>query len=154
MARFLVFSMEGTSARARLLEDLAPETCRLVWAQLPLSGPCGHVLLGGTACSLAIDPTTAAPEENAAGLIHSGDVMFIHYRARERHGHPEAESKVYWAYDRYCAPRTPGKMTPEYPNVFAEFTGDVNAFFQACQKTFLEGRRPLTITGVEGEPTH
>ena len=149
MARYLVFAMEGTTARARLLEELAPETCRLVWQTLPLSGPCGHVMLGGTSCSLNIDPALVAPEENAAGLIHPGDVMFIHYNARERHGHPEAESKIYWAYDRYCAPRTPGKMTPEYPNVFAEFVGDTRDFFAACARTFLDGRRPLTVAGVQ-----
>jgi hypothetical protein len=149
MARFLVFAMEGTIARARFLDELAPETCRLVWRLLPVSGPCGHVMLGGTSCALNIDPTAIAPEENAAGLIHPGDVMFIHYNARERHGHPDAESKIAWAYDRYCAPKTPGKMTPEYPNVFAEFTGESHAFFEACRKTFLEGRRPLTIAGVQ-----
>lgn len=149
MARYLVFTMDGTSARARLLEDLAPETCKTVWRLLPVSGPCGHVMLGGTSCALNVDPGVVVPEENAAGLIHPGDVMFIHYNARERHGHPEAESKIYWAYDRYCAPKTPGKMTPEYPNVFAEFTGDARAFFKACEKTFLEGRRPLTIAGIE-----
>ena len=149
MARFLVFALEGTRARARLLDDLAPETCRIMWSLLPLGGPCGHVLLAGTSCALNIDPSVVAPEENAAGLIHKGDVMFIHYNARERHGFPEAESKIYWAYDRYCAPRTPGKMTQEFPTVFAEFTGDAQAFFAACERTFLQGRRDVTITGAE-----
>lgn len=149
MARFLVFSMAGASARARLLDDLAPETCRAVWALLPVSGPCGHVMLGGTSCALNLDPSVIAPEENAAGLIHKGDVMFIHYNARERHGHPAAESKIYWAYDRYCAPRTPGKMTQEFPNVFAEFVEDAKPFFEACANTFLHGRRTLTIAALQ-----
>lgn len=149
MARFLVFGLEGVSARARLLEDLAPETCRAIWALLPLSGPCGHVMLAGTSCALDIDPSVVLPEENAAGLIHKGDVMFIHYNARERHGFPAAESKIYWAYDRYCMPRTPGKMTPEFPNVFAEFDGDTQPFFKACEATFLNGRKTLTIAGLE-----
>lgn len=149
MARFLVFALEGTSARARLLDDLAPETCRAVWALLPLGGPCGHVMLAGTSCALDIDPAVVLPEENAAGLIHKGDVMFIHYNARERHGFPAAESKIYWAYDRYCMPRTPGKMIPEFPNVFAEFEGDAQPFFKACEATFLNGRKTLTITALE-----
>ena len=149
MARFLVFTMEGVSARARVFEDLAPETCRIVWSHLPASGPCGHVLLAGTSCALNIDPSAVAPEENATGLIHKGDVMFTHYRARERHGFPAAESKIYWAYDRYCAPRTPGKMTPEFPNVFAEFVDDTAAFFEQCRKTFYDGRRPLTIASSQ-----
>ena len=149
MARFLIFTLGGASARARLIEDLAPETCRLVWNQLPASGPCGHVMLGGTSCALNLDPGLVAPEENAAGLIQKGDVMFIHYNARERHGFPAAESKIYWAYDRYCMPRTPGKMTPEYPNVFAEFVGDAKDFFKRCEDTFLGGQKPLTIAPLQ-----
>jgi hypothetical protein len=149
MARFLVFSMDGASARARLLDELAPETCRAVWGLLPLSGPCGHVLLAGTSCALNLDPSVVTPEENAAGLIHKGDVMFIHYNARERHGFPEAESKIYWAYDRYCAPRTPGKMTQEFPNVFAEFVGNSKPFFDICARTFLHGRSTLTIAALQ-----
>jgi hypothetical protein len=150
MARYLVFRLQGTTARARLLEELAPETCTTVWKALPACGPCGHVLLAGTSCALSLDPSLEVPEENATGLIHKGDVMFIHYHARERHGFPAAESKVYWAYDRYCMPRTPGKMTPEFPNVFAQFEGDCAAFYEACRLTFSEGQRPLALTGEEG----
>jgi hypothetical protein len=149
MARFLAFSMEGASARARLHETLAPATCNAIWRLLPLGGSCGHVMLGGTSCALNTDPSLVLPQENAAGLIHKGDVMFIHYNARERHGHPDAESKIYWAYDRYCAPKTPGKMTPEFPTVFAEFTGDTSAFFTACAATFLHGHRALTISALQ-----
>ena len=65
MARYLVFTMEETSARARLLDDLAPETCRAVWKLLPLAGPCGHVMLGGTSCALSyrreVDATKLLP---------------------------------------------------------------------------------------------
>jgi hypothetical protein len=149
MPRYLEFTLAGTSARARLLEDAAPETCRLVWAALPVSGPCGHVLLAGTSCAVNLDPRIVAPEENATGLVHTGDVMFMHYRARERHGHPAAESKIFWAYDRYCMPRTMGKMTPEFPSVFAAFEGDAGAFYQACRDTFYGGLKPVTILGVE-----
>lgn len=149
MARFLVFALEGTTARARLLDELAPETCRAVWDALPATGPCSHVLLAGTSCAVQLDPAIVVPEENATGLLHKGDVMFIHYNARERHGFPAAESKVYWAYDRYCMPRTAGKMTPEFPNVFAQFEGDCAAFYDACRKTFFEGQRPITVRGEE-----
>ncbi|MBI1775197.1 MAG: DUF3830 family protein [Proteobacteria bacterium] len=148
MLRHLEFTMAGAVARARLLDDLAPETCAIVWSLLPLSGPCGHVLLAGTSCALHIDPSVVAPEENATGLIHTGDVMFVHYGLRERHGFPEAESKIYWAYDRYCQPKTPGKMTAEFPTVFAEFRSDATAFFQACRDTFYGGRKPLVIRGI------
>ncbi len=150
MPRFLIFRLEGTEARARLFDDLAPETCKLVWSQLPATGPCGHVLLAGTACALELDPKLDVPAENQTGLIHPGDVWFTHYPERWRLGFPKAESRITWAYDRFCQPRVPGRMTPEYPNVFAEFTGDAGAFFKACGDTFYGGRRPVTIEGSEG----
>ena len=150
MARFLVFRMEGTEARAHLFEDLAPETCKLVWSHLPATGPCGHVLLAGTACALEIDPGATAPAENQTGLIHPGDVMFTHYPERWRLGFPKAESRITWAYDRFCQPRVPGRMSAEYPNVFAAFVGDSTAFFEACRATFYGGRKPVRIEGVEG----
>lgn len=150
MARFLVFRMEGTEARARLFEDLAPETCRLVWSHLPAAGPCGHVLLAGTACALEIDPRANAPAENQTGIIHPGDVMFMHYPERWRLGFPKAESRITWAYDRFCQPRVPGRMSAEYPNVFAEFVGDSSTFFEACRATFYGGRKPVRIEGIEG----
>ena len=146
MARFLVFR---TEARARLIDDLAPATCALVWSQLPAPGPCGQLLLAGTSCALELDPTRTAPAENQTGLVHPGDVMFTHYPHRWRHGFPAAESKIAWAYDRYVQPMTPGRITPEYPSVFAEFDGDAKAFFEACRATFYGGRTPLAIAGVE-----
>ena len=149
MARFLIFRLEGTEARARLFDDLAPETCKLVWSQLPATGPCGHMLLAGTACALELDPKLDAPAENQTGLIHPGDIWFTHYPERWRLGFPQAESRITWAYDRFCQPRVPGRMTPEYPNVFAEFTGDASAFFKACGDTFYGGRKPVTISGLE-----
>ena len=78
-------------------------------------------MLSGTSIALYIDPSIVIPEENATVHIQTGDVMFTHYRDRERHGFPEALSEIYWAYDRYCRPMAPGKMTPVIPNVFAEF---------------------------------
>jgi hypothetical protein len=149
MPRFLVFRMEGTEARARLLEELAPKTCALVWSQLPASGPCGHVMLAGTACALHLDPRLDAPAENQTGLIHPGDVMFMHYPERWRLGFPEAETRITWAYDRFCQPRVPGRMSPEYPNVFAQFEEDSQCFFEACRATFYGGRKPIEVSGSE-----
>ena len=40
-------------------------------------------------------------------------------------------------------------MSQEFPNVFAEFTGDTRPFFDLCARTFLNGQRPLTITALQ-----
>jgi hypothetical protein len=140
--------IEGVVARARLLEDAAPATCRAIWERLPLSGPAGHAMLSGTSVALYIDPTIVLPEENATVNVQTGDVMFTHYEPRERHGFPEALSEIYWAYDRYCRPTAPGKMTPVVPTVFGEFLQGSQPFFEVCRRIRREGSKPVTIGGL------
>lgn len=147
MARYFVFDLDGAIGRARLHDEAAPRTCSTLWNLLPFSGPAGHAMLSGTSIALYIDPTIVIPEENATVFIQTGDVMFTHYNERERHGFPEALSEIYWAYDRYCRPTAPGKMTPVIPNIFAEFVPGSADFFAACRRMRREGARPLKITG-------
>lgn len=147
MARYFVFDLDGTIGRARLHDDAAPVTCNTLWNLLPFCGPAGHAMLSGTSIALYIDASIVIPEENATAFIQTGDVMFTHYNERERHGFPEALSEIYWAYDRYCRPFAPGKMTPVVPNVFAEFLPDSTEFFALCRRMRREGTRPLRITG-------
>jgi hypothetical protein len=89
------------------------------------------------------------PEENTSWHLLKGDVAFIRNDPRERYANPRGISEVVWGHDRFCQPRVPGRMTPEYPNVFDEFTGDASAFFKACGDTFYGGRKPVTISGLE-----
>jgi hypothetical protein len=149
VARYFVFDLSGTIGRARLLDEAAPVTCESLWKRLPLSGTAGHAMLSGTSIALYIDPTIVLQEENATVHIQTGDVMFTHYRERERHGFPEALSEIYWAYDRYCRPTAPGKMTAVIPNVFAEFVSGSQDFFEECRRIRREGSKALTITGLE-----
>ena len=148
MTRYFVFDLEGAIARARLYDEAAPVTCGTLWQQLPFSGLGIHAMLSGTSVALSIDPSIVVPQENATSHIQAGDVMFTHYNKHECYGFPEALSDVYWAYDRYCKPTAPGKMTPVIPNVFAEFLPGFEAFFSVCRKMRREGAKPLTITGA------
>jgi hypothetical protein len=148
MARYFVFELDGTVARARLLEEEAPITCSTLWAHLPYSGAGGHAMLSGTSIALYIAPTIVIPEENATVHIQTGDVMYTHYRERERFGFPEALSEIYFAYDRYCRPTAPGKMTPVAPNVFAAFGPGAEALFAVGRRMRREGTKPMKITGM------
>jgi hypothetical protein len=149
MARYFVFAFDGTnvSARARLDEKLAPQTCRVLWERLPYKEPCRHGIYSGTTTAILIDPTIVIPPENGTVLVQKRDLMFTHYEPNVRHGHPEPVSEIYWAYDRYCSPRMPGALLPTVPNVFGEFLSDYEAFFEACAKIRFDGPRPLTVTG-------
>ena len=149
MAKYFVFTYEksGITARARLLEDQAPETCRILWERLPFEGECFHAIYSGTTAALLIDPTIIIPVENSSNLIQKSDLMFTHYDHRQRHGHPDALSEIYWAYDRYCSPRAPGQMAPVYPNIFGEFLPGCEEFFEASRCISTEGPASIRVTG-------
>ena len=149
MPKNLMFTLTAKNivARARLLEDKAPHTCRILWAHLPYRGTCFHAIYSGTIAAILIDPTIVIPTENATVQIQTGDLMFTHYDAGVRHGHPDALSEIYWAYDRYCQPTAPGQMIPVYPNVFGQMLPGSEAFFEASRRMQMEGAAPIEITG-------
>lgn len=151
MAKFFEFAFvdEGVSARARLLESEAPETVAALWRHAPYEGQAGHAIFSGTSCALYIDPEIVIPMEHATTLIQTGDLMFTHYDALERHGFPEPLSEIYWAYDRYCRPTMPGAMLPVYPNVFGTFEEGFEAFFETSRRIRHEGRKKIAVTKIE-----
>ena len=151
MAKYFVFTFldEGVSARARLLEDAAPVTVRTLWERAPFEGKAGHAIFSGTTCALYIDSSITIPMEHATTFIETGDLMFTHYDAMERHGYPDALSEIYWAYDRYCQPTMPGAMLPVHPNVFGRFLDGRQAFFDASRGIREVGRKAIRITAEE-----
>ena len=81
-----------------------------IWDALPRSGDGSHAMFSGTCGALFFDDATIGAdigEENATSNIQTGDIMFTHYDAGTRHGHLNALSEIYWAYDRCCPPDHP-----------------------------------------------
>ena len=148
MAREIVFTVvdSGVRARAALLDDDAPKTCKMFWDILPLSGECWHGAYSGTVAAMFFDPSVFVEEENATTYFQTGDVIFTHYEPNFRHGHHFPVSEVYWAYDRYCRPLIPGHGTPPVANIFGQFVGDPSAFYAACRALQRSGSRQLEIT--------
>ena len=88
-------------------------------------------------------------EENSTSNIQTGDVIFTHYDAGTRHGHPEPLSEIYWAYDRYVRPTIPGQFVPAIANVFGRVVGNPAAFYDMNRRLHSEGFKKLTIRRVE-----
>ncbi len=151
MARYLVFDLDGAIARARLDDDLAPVTCQTLWERmLPFEGqglPARH---SGTEAGFHFDPTIVVPVENATVHLIKGDVVFIHYPHRMRHGSPEPISEVIWCYGRYNMAIAPGKQEAVLGNVFATLLPGSEAFYAMSERLFAEGPRPLKVTGEVG----
>jgi hypothetical protein len=147
MAREIVLTFvdEGVSARAVLLEEEAPRTCRAVWEQLPLAGSAGHGAYSGTIVAIYFDPAVVVGEEHATTCVQTGDVMFTHYDANVRHGYPNALSEIYWAYDRYARPHVPGQWVPAIANVFGRIIGEPADFYAVCRRLQREGLKRLEV---------
>jgi Protein of unknown function (DUF3830) len=109
--------------RFRLLWEEAPETCRVLVDRLPDRGECLHAAYSGTVVGILFDPTVNPPMENGSNIVLPGDLLFTHYEARSRHGHPDPLSEIYWPYDRYARPTIPGQFIPTVASVFASFDG-------------------------------
>jgi Protein of unknown function (DUF3830) len=109
--------------RFRLLWEEAPETCRVLVDRMPERGECVHAAYSGTVVGILFDPTVDPPLENATSIVLPGDLLFTHYQALSRHGHPDPLSEIYWPYDRYARPTIPGQFVPTVASVFASFDG-------------------------------
>lgn len=149
MPRYMVFDLGGAIARARLDDNLAPVTCQTLWERmLPFEGqglPARH---SGTEAGFHFDPAITVPVENATTHLIKGDVVFIHYPHRMRHGNPDPISEVVWCYGRYNMAIAPGKQEPVLGNVFATMMPSAEAFYAMSDLSFREGPRPLKVTGV------
>jgi hypothetical protein len=141
----LVFPTEGAVLRIELLDAAAPKTSQAVWDALPISGPAGHGNYSGTVVGVLMDASIVVPKENATAYIQTGDVMYTHYNANERHGYPDALSEIYVAYDRYARPITPGEGIPATANIFGRVIGDPMAFYAVCRRLPTEGAKPLEV---------
>ena len=69
--------------------------------------------------------------------------MFTHYDAGTRHGHLNALSEIYWAYDRYVRPIIPGQHGPAIANVFGRIVGDTAPFYAMSRRLHSEGFKRL-----------
>ena len=148
----IVFVESGVIGRVELLADEAPKTCQAIWDCLPRSGAGSHAMYSGTIGALFLaDPTIGATigEENSTSNIQTGDVIFTHYEANTRHGHANALSEIYWAYDRYCRPTIPGQFVPAVANVFGRVIGDVQPFYDLSRKLHSDGFKQIEIRRVE-----
>jgi hypothetical protein len=144
----IVFVDSGVIGRVELLDAEAPRTCQAIWDALPRSGDGSHAMYSGTCGALFFDDDTIGAgigEENATSNIQTGDIMFTHYDAGTRHGHLNALSEIYWAYDRYVRPIIPGQHGPAIANVFGRIVGDTAPFYEMSRRLHSEGFKRLEV---------
>ncbi len=133
---------DAPAAEFRLHWEEAPETCATVVDALPESAECFHAIYSGTVAAFLLPPQAVAPVENATTCLLPGDLVYTHYEPGFRHGHLNALSEVYWAYDRHARPTIPGQFVPLAASVFGSYEGDAEAwtaFAERCQRLRFDG---------------
>ena len=136
------FPDEGVTASARLLPELAPETCRAVLDTLPAAGVARHGIYSGSEVYLVLPVLLAPPREHATTIVGPGDVGFLTVEKGSGYGIDEAYSEICWFYDLDAMPSMP--EGPIAVNVFARLH-DADAFFAVCRRMRLEGAKTVEI---------
>src|SRR5947199_1826985 len=73
----LTFVATGASVVAELLDDEAPEVCRVVWDLLPVEGKVLHGMYSGAEVFLLLDKAVPQPPENLCQLPVPGEVLLF-----------------------------------------------------------------------------
>jgi hypothetical protein len=143
----LKFTACGTTARARLLWDAAPQTCEAITKVLPARGASHHAIYSGSECVLLLEKTLRLDEENATSNVAKGQVAFAFIEKGSSYGVAEDITEVCWFYDIDSQPRM--WEGPVKVNLFAEIEGPAEAFYSVCRRMRREGVKPFHID-VEG----
>ena len=151
MARTLIlrFVEEDACAVADLLEDRAPNTCRLIWEHLPLEGRTVHGMWSGPELFIRSDHLPAAPAENQIHRTVPGDVGFWRQEGGQFHSGAQTMAEVLFIYGRGAAIMGPDGQ-PTWVNLFARIRPEgAERFYETARKVRTEG--PQTLRVERGE---
>jgi len=141
----LRFVEDDVSVTADLLEERAPETCRIVWESLPLEGRTVHGMYSGPEVFIRADHLEPAPPENQMHRPLPGDVGYWRQEAGLYAASPGAACEVVFIYARGAAIMGADGQ-PTWVNLFAQIRPEgTEAFYATSRKVRLEGPRTLRI---------
>ena len=131
------------SARALLLEEEMPRTCRELLRHLPLEGTAIHARYSGSEVALLLPTHIRIEREKATCAVLPGDVAYVWLNRDDHYGLSEDVSEICWFYDRDARPQM--FEGPVRVNVFARIEGDADDFYRACADTRITGARKVRI---------
>jgi hypothetical protein len=144
----LKFADTGESVIAELLDDEAPEVCRLVWDLLTVEGKALHGMYSGAEVFLLLDRALAHPPENLCQLPLPGELLLFHDASSSVANSKQPRSEICFVYNRGVVLRGP-EGVPTHCSLFARVKGDWKYdwtdFRDACRKCRWEGPQTLRI---------
>jgi hypothetical protein len=137
---------------AEMLDDEAPETCRLVWQRLPLEHKVVHGQYSGAEVFILLDNPQPSVPENLAQIPLPGELLYFYDAGGNVTSGPRAVSEICLVYGRGVVLRGP-EGVPTYATLFARIPGDWKydwtAFAQACRRARSDIPQRLRIERVE-----
>ena len=149
MARYieLTFVEQNISARARLLEDEMPRTCKEIIKNLPLESTATHARYSGSEVAMLISTDIKIAREKATNVVEKGDIVYIWLNRDDHYGLDDDVSEIAWFYDKDAKPAM--AEGPVHANIFAKIEGDADAFYKASADTRITGVKTVRISLIE-----
>src|SRR3954470_942396 len=148
----LSYVVTGESVVAEMLDDEAPEVCRMVWDMLPVEGKSLHGMYSGAEVFVLLDEAVPHPTENLCQLPLPGELLLFHDRSSSVANSKKPVSEICFVYNRGVVLRGP-EGVPTHCSLFARVCGDWKydwvAFRDACRNFRWEGPQVLRIERME-----
>src|SRR5437763_4190447 len=108
----------GESVAAEMLDDEAPEVCRVVWDLLPVEGKVLHGMYSGAEVFLLLDRPVPQPPENLCQLPLPGEVLLFTDASSSVANSKKPVSEICFVYNRGVVLRGP-EGVPTHGSLFA-----------------------------------
>ena len=148
----LSFPATGEFLFAELLEDEAPNICRIVWEMLPVETKTVHGMYSGAEIFAMVDKPQPAPAENLVQLPLPGEILYFYDTGTGTVGARKPVGEIVVVYGRGVILRA-HEGVPAHCALFARIPGDWKydwtEFAAECRKCRWEGPQVLRIERVE-----
>jgi hypothetical protein len=144
----LTFVETGESVLAEILDDEAPEVCRIVWDLLPIETQAIHGMYSGAEIFALLDNPQPVPPEALTQLPLPGEILYFYDDSKNVTNVRKAVAELCIVYNRGVVLRGP-EGVPTHGSLFARIPGDWKydwiPFREACRKARWEGPPMLRV---------
>ena len=144
----LTFVKTGESVLAEMLDDEAPEVCRIVWDLLPVENKTIHGQFSGAEVFILARQSAAGAAGGSTQIPLPGEILYFYDATKNVLNPPKPIAEICVVYNRGVFLRG-AEGQPTTCSLFARIPGDWKYdwidFRNACRKSRLEGPQLLKI---------
>jgi len=148
----LTFVKTGESVLAEMLDDEAPEVCRIVWDLLPVENRTIHGQFSGAEVFILLENPQPVPPEALTQIPLPGEILYFYDATKSVLNPPKPIAEICVVYNRGVFLRG-AEGQPTTCSLFARIPGDWKYdwtdFMRACRRCRWEGPQILRIEAAE-----